>query len=189
MKRFVTQSNVVYLAGRRDDSRDAFLENLFTGHVAALRRFLRLRFIQQADQEDLIQDVFLRLAGLEDLEERLSQRTETVRSYLFSIAGNLIRDRHRRAAVRLSSRHVSFDDKLTKPGSSVSPEDLLMASQDVVILKRSLMKLKPRRRRAFVLSRFHNQSYSEIAEELGVSVSTVEKYISSALHALRKELT
>jgi RNA polymerase sigma-70 factor (ECF subfamily) len=48
-----------------------------------------------------------------------------------------------------------------------------------------LERLPDRVRAAFVLHRFEELSYAEIARRLGVSVSSIEKYISQAL----KELT
>jgi RNA polymerase sigma-70 factor (ECF subfamily) len=48
-----------------------------------------------------------------------------------------------------------------------------------------LERLPDRVRAAFLLHRFEELSYSEIAKRLGVSVSSIEKYISQAL----KELT
>ncbi len=60
--------------------------------------------------------------------------------------------------------------------------------QDIGRMQDVLLKLKPKHRHAFVLSRFKYMSNKDIAETIGVSVSTVEKYISKALLALRKEL-
>ena len=40
-------------------------------------------------------------------------------------------------------------------------------------------------RRAFIMNRFQEMSYREIADELGVSVSSVEKYMITALKTLR----
>jgi len=43
-------------------------------------------------------------------------------------------------------------------------------------------------RRAFLMHRAKDLSYSEIADEMGVSTSMVEKYIIQALKILRKEM-
>jgi len=49
-----------------------------------------------------------------------------------------------------------------------------------------LAKLSKRSREAFVLSKVDNLKYNEIAEEMGISVKTVEKHISKALKFFRK---
>ena len=53
----------------------------------------------------------------------------------------------------------------------------------------SLQALPDKCRQAFVLSHFDNLSYKAVANEMGISVKTVEKHISKALRTLRKEFT
>jgi RNA polymerase sigma-70 factor (ECF subfamily) len=53
------------------------------------------------------------------------------------------------------------------------------------IVKHALASLPARTRDIFVRSRYQNQNYREIAEELGVSAKTVEFHISKALKVLR----
>jgi RNA polymerase sigma-70 factor (ECF subfamily) len=50
---------------------------------------------------------------------------------------------------------------------------------------RVLGKMRPKIRRVFELHRFDSLSYEEIAGRVGVSVSTVEKYVMTALAELR----
>ena len=156
-------------------------------HGSALRRFLRARLALEPDREDLMQEVFVRLAKLDDSDDRLTMRPEAVRSFLFTIATNLIRDSVRRAKVREKDKHVTYDDE--QPTARVdTPEDQLQASQKLALMMRALRRVKAVHRRAFILSRRDNKSYRDIADDLGVSVSTVEKYISAVLLEMRKEL-
>ena len=180
-------SKVVYLA-TSNTSRHDLLETLFQEHGPALRRFLRVRLALEADREDISQDVYVRLSRMENLTEKLAERPESVRSYLFAIATNLIRDRARRAKVREQDKHVQIDDEMP-PMVSITPEDEVSARQRLALMKRALRRVKDVHREAFILSRQHHKSYREIADALGVSVSTVEKYISAVLVVLRKELS
>jgi len=162
------------------------LDALFRDHNTALRRFLRMQMISHTDLEDVIQDVWLRLAQIDDLCGKFADRPDTVRSYLFTMARNLVCDRSRRAKVRHVESHIPFDEEVVHIRQP-TPEDKLKTRQRLDAITRRLRKMKAKHRRAFVLSRFKNLSYREIADDLGVSVSTVEKYISAALSALREE--
>jgi len=62
------------------------------------------------------------------------------------------------------------------------------ARQDAEVSLRAIEALPEKIRRAFVLSRFEEKTYSEIATVLSVSVSSVEKYIIEALKSLRMAL-
>jgi len=180
------QHNVVVFKGRRRGDRDEALEQILQEHCSALRQFLRMHLALEPDREDVIQDVFVRLACIEDLAGKFAGRPDSVRSYLFAMARNLIRDRNRRARVRQTAGHVPYDDEIGIVAQA-TPEDTLCARQKVQAMRRALRQAKPKHRRAFVLSRFKHMSYREIADDLGVSVSTVEKYISTVLAALRED--
>jgi RNA polymerase sigma factor (sigma-70 family) len=56
-----------------------------------------------------------------------------------------------------------------------SAEDAAHAEQLLERLNVSLSELSTRQQRIFILSRLHGHSYQEIAEELNVSLSTVQK--------------
>jgi len=51
-----------------------------------------------------------------------------------------------------------------------------------------LENINPHHKSAFVLCRVEGKAYREISDILGVSVSTVEKYISAALMAIRNKV-
>ena len=86
--------------------------------------------------------------------------------------------------MRCADRHVEYEfcPELIE---EVSPERVLLAREQVAMVRTVLERLPDRVRSAFVLHRFEELGYAEIAKRLGVSVSSIEKYISQAL----KELT
>ena len=178
---------VVPLAGRQGSARERFIEKLFVDHQAAIRRFLRMRLMEDQDREDVIQDMFLRLAGMEGIQQRLSEKPDSVRSYLFAMAVNLANDRARRARVRHSARHDTLDEQ-PNIDDNRSPEEQAAARQELAAMKTVLMKLNLKQRNAFVLNRFKCLSYPQIAAQMGISVSAVEKYISNTLYVLRREM-
>lgn len=178
------KNNVVDLKGRRQETKEQVLERLFHEHGAALRKFLRGRTGSDDDLEDVVQDVFLRLAKMDDLDERMKAGQGNSRAFIFTAANNLVVDLERRKAVRwkYKARHR---DEASEQIQDVTPERMLSADRDLAMVKRVIMKLRPNCRRAFVLNRFENMSYPQVADTMGISVKQVEKLMSSALVKLR----
>jgi RNA polymerase sigma-70 factor (ECF subfamily) len=157
-----------------------FIEALAVRYRGALMRFFERRAPQlKSDTDDLTQEVFVRLAS-----RRECQPIEHVDGYIFQTASSVLADRARRQAVRAADKHVCYDEG-EHAVEDFSPERVLLAREQVAMVRTVLERLPDRVRAAFLLHRFEELSYSEIAKRLGVSVSSIEKYISQAL----KELT
>jgi RNA polymerase sigma factor (sigma-70 family) len=157
-----------------------FVEALAVRYRSALTRFFERRAPQlKSDTEDLTQEVFLRLAT-----RGAGERIEHIDGYIFQTASSVLTDRARRNAVRATDRHVCYQEDVHAV-EDFSPERVLLAREQVAMVRVVLERLPDRVRAAFVLHRFEELGYAEIAKRLGVSVSSIEKYISHAL----KELT
>ncbi len=147
-----------------------------------LLRFFERRIRPRADVEDLVQEVFLRLARRSDLDS-----VEHMQGYLFEVAANVIRDRVRHDQSRAGGRHDEYREE--RHGlEDFSPERVLMGRQSVGRVTRALYELPERARMAFVLHRFEGMRHPEIARRLGVSVSSVEKYVMQALAHVKRRL-
>jgi RNA polymerase sigma-70 factor (ECF subfamily) len=72
--------------------------------------------------------------------------------------------------------------------SNLSPVDELEYRELESKFTSLLQRLPERQRRIFCMNRFGGKKYSEIAQELSVSIKTVEADISKVLAILRKEL-
>ena len=179
---------VVYLTTPAPQAQHRMIEQVLAEHGPALRRFLRTRLALESDREDVTQDVFLRLSAVEGLEGKLTDDFKSTQSYLFSIANNLIRDRQRRARVRQVEQHEPFDDNQSHQ-ITPTPEEIAVTRQEIDRMQQAFNALGPRCRHTFVLSRFQHMSYRQIAAELGITASMVEKHISRALIALRESMT
>lgn len=129
--------------------------------------------------EDIVQDVFYELWKKRD---RLGVNT-SFRAYL------------KRASINKSLNYIR-DNKIKFDGDEqyayIESKDNLQKNIEGKNLKeiidREIDKLPPKCRMAFVLSRFEDMSYKEIAEEMNISVKTVEKHISKALKVLNETL-
>ena len=158
---------------------DHLLEQLAQRYRYPLIAFFVRRVRSSAEAEDLTQEVFLRMV------RRLGvSNVENVEAFLFRTAVNLLRDRSRRGKTLASretdfaQRHGDIDD--------LTPERLFDSRQSLSLVVEVLWGLDERTRDAFILHRLEGMKHAQIAEVLGVSVSSVEKYIVKALAALVK---
>ncbi|NVJ98504.1 MAG: RNA polymerase sigma factor [Alphaproteobacteria bacterium] len=182
-----TMSKIIYLAASDKRHSNRLLEEIHSRFDPDLRRFIRVRCKSEEELEDILQSLYLRLAGIEDLADRLSKSPDTVLSYLFTIIVNLHKDMKRKAISRHHDKHVEIDEQMVA-ASEVTPDNILDWRQRLRQAERVLKGQKKIHVKAFMLNRFQGLSYREIAGELDVSISSVEKYISLVLCALREEL-
>ena len=140
--------------------------------------FLR-RGVSYADAEDMAQEVLIRTS------ER-GRGADQVEAYLFGIAANLFADRCRRMAVRM--RHVRDVSATASDTDNIDPERVLIGRQRLAIVTEAIRELGEGTREVFMLARFERLPQREIAGRLGVSLSTVEKRLASAIAHLARRL-
>ncbi|WP_342649586.1 RNA polymerase sigma factor [Pseudomonas sp. REB1044] len=145
---------------------------LFLNQRLSLLRTLQRMVGNPSTAEDLVQETYLRVTRA--LGERPVEHLEP---FVFQTARNLALD-HLRAR-RVQARTL-VDDVCEQVLHNVaaplsSREDALHAEQLLERLSLSLGQLSERQQRIFILSRLQGASYQEIAEQLQVSASTVQK--------------
>lgn len=149
-------------------------------HRRALERYVAKRAPRHLDVEDVVQEVFVRVARRSDLAA-----IEYPERYLYLTAGSVIADRLRKRAAQLGEHHVAFDE--TQHGEDArSPERVLLGKDALERMVAALGELKERTRTVFVLYHFEAMPHADIARALGMSVSTVEKQMAKANKHLLK---
>jgi RNA polymerase sigma factor (sigma-70 family) len=149
-----------------------------------LVRFFAARLRSMAAAEDLVQDLYVRVASLDS-----GERVENPSAYLYRLASNLMLDRlrsERRSGVR-DNAWVQ-DHRMEVGGEGVadepSAEQSVAARQRLAQVARAIAELPPKTKRAFELHKLQGLTQEETARTLGVSRKTVEKQISAALQRL-----
>ena len=141
--------------------------------------FLR-RVGDLAEAEDLTQEVFVRVLNQSDGVD-----PARARAYIFTAAGNLLRDRARRAATRRSSAHAPLDDiaggEAPELTEEISPERVLVGRESLRAVLLALDGLSQRTRDIFVLYRIEKMKQHEIAALYGISQGAVEKHLVKAM--------
>lgn len=162
-----------------DPSAEGDIAALYLEHHGWLQGWLGRRLGSRADAADLAQDTFVRVLGK---ASELAALREP-RAWLTTIAHGLAVDHLRR-----QSLERAFAEALAAwPAAEVpSPETRLLMLDTLLQVDRALDGLKPPVRAAFLMSRLEGLTYPEIAGHLGVCLSSVEKYMATAIrHCLR----
>lgn len=148
-------------------------------HAAALRARMRRAAGTEADLDDLVSEALARAYGADDWAAVANGR-----HYLFRIARNVLIDNARRDALVSFDSVADIDDRQadSRTESGISARDELRQVQ------RAIDSMPPQARRVFVLRRVHERSIGEIAAEMGLSVSTVEKHLGKAVALLARAI-
>lgn len=165
---------------RRATSSNVLLSAIDARYRRPLISFFLRRVRERAEAEDLTQQAFLRLMNAVQRGE-----VENVEAFLFTIAGNLVRDHHRRSIRRSVDDTVSVDAELIgeltqEMVEDRSPERVLIGRQTIADVLRALDELGERTRDIFILFRLENMKQRDIAALYGISQSTVEKHVARA---------
>jgi RNA polymerase sigma-70 factor (ECF subfamily) len=144
---------------------------------SALKRFLRRFATQATDAEDLAQEAFIRAYAAE-----AGQTISSPKAFLFRVARNLALNERARAANATSLPLEDFaETAVIEDVGQVALEDEMEARQRIRMLAEAMAGLPPQCSKVFLLRKVHGLSYKEIAERLGISVSTAEKHAALGL--------
>ncbi|WP_326542075.1 sigma-70 family RNA polymerase sigma factor [Pseudorhodoferax sp.] len=147
---------------------------LYQDHHGWLVGWLRRRLGHAGDAADLAHDTFVRVLGK---PQALAQVREP-RAWLSTIAHGLVVDHVRRAALE----RACLDAIAALPAAlAPSAEERHLLVETLVRIDALLAGLPAKARSAFLLSRLDGLSYPEIAARLGVCLSSVEKYMATAI--------
>lgn len=150
--------------------------------------FLAARTRCMATAEDLVQDLYLKLATADPGGE-----VKSPVALLYRMAANLMID-HVRSAQRASRRNAQWR---IEGGAVVGREDVVAepAADDVVISKervrqlaQAVADLPPQMGRAFRLHKLEGLSQAQTAQAMGVSVKMIEQHIQAAIRHLAQRL-
>lgn len=162
----------------REGDRKAF-RSVYCTYYPELCRYATRFVSKRAVVDDLIQDVFLRIwERREDWHVR-----SMLRPYLYGAVRN-------RALKYITRRRLHRDyveaESGISPNSSIPLDRGLRENELQETLQACLEELPERRREIFMLSRFHDLTYAEIALTLDISVKTVETQMSRSLKLFRE---
>jgi len=158
---------------------------------ARLRSFIRRRVPNEADVEDLLQEVFFELVRA----HRLLLPIDYVSGWLFSVARNRITDFFRKkrpeqlgSAVVADEDGVSLDIAEMLPSPDAGPEAAYARKLLLEELKAALAELPAEQREVFVAHELEGRSFKDLAAQSGVKIGTLLARKHYAVERLRVRL-
>lgn len=158
---------------------EASFEGLFNSYYEALTHYA-FTFMKNNDEaEDIVQQVYINL-----WENRMKLEIHTsARSFLYKAVHNTCLNRIKHLKIK-SSHHQEL--------AYVQPNDTYQVDNDhkelINRMHAALANLPEQCRKIFEMSRFEQLKYQEIANQLNLSVKTIENQMGKALKIMRTEL-
>jgi RNA polymerase sigma-70 factor (ECF subfamily) len=151
-----------------------FYSNIYAAFVdneGALKRFLGRFLYNPEDVDDMAQETFLRA-----YKATQGHEIDSPRAYLFKVARTMAYKELSRSSRRLTDY---LEDSLERdPDVGAQLEEEVVAQQKIEIYCDAIAQLPSQCRRIFLMRKVQGMSYKAIAQELGISVSAVEKQVA-----------
>ena len=170
---------------------DRQISEVIAGEGARLRNFIRRRVANEADVEDILQEVFYELV----VANRLLMPIDYVTGWLFRVARNRITDLFRKKKPQNftdasmedgEGELLAIEDLL--PSSDAGPEAAYMRNVLLDELEVAIGELPAEQRDVFVAHELEGRSFKEMAAESGVNVNTLLSRKRYAVLHLRERL-
>lgn len=176
--------NEQQLVGRLRNDDEAAFKVIYNNFYPKLYYFV-LEFVPLKDvAENIVQDTLVTLWNKRNQLKDDSNLT----SYLFTIAKNnaLKKLREKKYSQRLFSNAIDVGELDLNVETLSTVDTSVCAFMDIEqIIQETLASLPPQCRKVFELSRFQEMKNREIAEELDISIKTVEKHISKGIKTFK----
>ncbi len=172
--------NITELLVRIKNADESAFRQFFDLYVKKVYNFLFNHLRDKAEAEDLTQNVFMKIWN-----NRASiDINKSFDSYIFTIAHHLVIDFYREKNKHL---HSEFSKGLVTdhPISPLTAEDAINKHQFESLYHTALESLPPKRKEIFLMSRHLGMSNKQIADQLQISVKTVENQMTAALKSLK----
>ncbi len=160
----------------------ALIEALYREHHRALIAFLSRMPVEGMEPEDIAQEAYYRLARMDNFSD-----VSNPRAFLFKTATNLVNDVYRRNFRRSVKETIDFSE-FELAASDPSQERIVQSKQEVALIRKALKEMNPNAMAVLTLHRFGGRSQKQIAAELNLSLSMVEKYMNRAVNFLRERV-
>ena len=163
------------------NSNEQVFENLFRVYYDRLCNYANTIVKDTDEAEEMVQHTFL---SLWENRERIAIHT-SVKSYLYRAVHNGCLNKLKHNKVR--QKHDDYY-KLQADNAFENGAEELLGNELEKQITDAINTLPPQCKTVFVLSRFENLTYAEIAEQLEISIKTVDKHMVKALKIMREHL-
>ena len=154
-------------------------------HDAALKAYVRDRFPDEVDVEDIVQESYVRVWKARTAAA--GTRIRTVKAFLFRVAQNVALDRIRRKRRRVDGEvgNLAPADVLDE---TTHVADRISAQEQESLLADALSTLPSRAYQVVILCKLRGMSHRDAARQLGIAEKTVDEHLRRGLKRLGVEL-
>lgn len=157
---------------------DSWFKREILSHEDILMRFLSRVWPRRDELPDIRQEAYARI-----YEAAQKGRPHAPKAFLFATARHLMADRVRRERV-VSIQAGGENEYLNVLIDEISPEQRVVASQELARLARAFDRLSAKCREVVWLRRVKELSQKEVADRLGLAEKTVEKHLRTGVRLL-----
>ncbi|MDC7682124.1 RNA polymerase sigma factor [Asticcacaulis sp. BYS171W] len=168
---------------RVSEERTIWLSRFVIPHEPALRVWLRRRTSAGIEVDDIVQETYSRLIGLDSVAD-----IRNVRGYIFQVAHSVLVHTVRRSKI-VPIEVLSDVDEYEAYVSDPTPEDYLLGRDELSQVYGAIGALPRKMKEVFLLRRVDGLSQREVAQKLGLAESTVEKHMSRGILMVLNLLT
>jgi len=164
-------------------------ENIYVAHYSRMKRFAQEYVIREEDAENIVQDVFLDL-----WEQNLLLLSHTnLFAYLFTAVKNRCIDFLRHKTIVQKTTDKLQDDYMNalqiKFQSLEAFDEQLFSEPDIeTVIQNAIESLPQKCREIFILNKIEGKKQKIIAQELNISINTVESQMAIAYKKLKETL-
>ncbi len=156
-------------------SGEGMFHQVYLASRESLRRVVA-RIAPPSEIEDIVQETYVRICQVKNPQAVVSHK-----SFIFATARNLALDYQKQSYVKLVDGIDDWSEfeNIITDASTDSPFKEKVASDEFAEMCEAIRLLPVQCRKVFVLKKVYGYSQKEIAQELGLSQSTIEKHISA----------
>ncbi|WP_421893281.1 RNA polymerase sigma-70 factor [Marinoscillum sp.] len=159
-----------------DNDQNGF-DQLFDMYHKKIYFFCIKNGLSVEDSEEIVQEVFVKFWN----SRRGIDPNKNVQAYLYTIAQNTIFDEYKKRIKRKAAEDYQLH--LLQPTNNT--QETVAYNELEELIAKTLRNLPEKRKLVFELSRYKGLSNREIAEQVGITVKTVEAHLTLALQEFR----
>ena len=171
--------SIEYLQERLRLGDNGAFEEIYKRYQGKIYGFCINNGQSKSDAEEVLQDVFFKLW----IKRKKLTSGGNLQAYLFTLARNVIIDKYRQLMKRKAM--VDYQIHFLEPENET--ENAVLFNELNAEIQKTLNSLPQLCKLVFQMSRLKGYSNREIAEELNISIKTVENHISRALRVFREK--
>ena len=149
----------------------SIISKVFLENNVFLKKFLKRFLASEHDIEDIIQEVYIKAHNAEQ-----GKNIEQPKAYLFRIAKNLALDELKKSS-RVMTKYIEECVESIPKEKSASMETEAEADESLTRYCEAIDRLPAKCKQVFIMRKVHGLKHNDIAKELGISLSSVEKHL------------